>query len=160
MSNTFINGSLEYIVDLFNGVNNTTFNNISVISVCFIGGGNRRTRRKPTTCTKSLTNFYHIMLYTSPWSRFELTTSVVIGTDYICSCKSNYHTITATLEYSFSVNLWTIKLRPYRSLDIICAYFNLHVTMIIRNSCGNTIVNGMNHHFDMQSQLVLKKIIY
>ena len=27
--------------------------------------------------------FYHIMLYTSPWSRFELTTSVVIGTDCI-----------------------------------------------------------------------------
>jgi hypothetical protein len=39
---------------------------------------------------------YHIMLYTSPWSRFELTTSVVIGTDCIGSCKSNYHTITAT----------------------------------------------------------------
>ena len=31
----------------------------------------------------------HIMLYTSPWSRFELTTSVVIGTDCIGSCKSN-----------------------------------------------------------------------
>ena len=28
--------------------------------------------------------------------RFELTTSVVIGTDCIGSCKSNYHTITAT----------------------------------------------------------------
>jgi hypothetical protein len=26
---------------------------------------------------------YHIMLYTSPWSRFKLTTSVVIGTDCI-----------------------------------------------------------------------------
>ena len=36
------------------------------------------------------------MLYTSPRSRFELTTSVVIGTDYIGSCKSNYHTITVT----------------------------------------------------------------
>jgi len=36
------------------------------------------------------------MLYTSPWSRFELTTSVVIGTDCIGSCKYNYHTITAT----------------------------------------------------------------
>jgi hypothetical protein len=31
-----------------------------------------------------------------PWRRFELTTSVVIGTDCIGSCKSNYHTITAT----------------------------------------------------------------
>ena len=45
---------------------------------------------------------YLIMLYTSPLEGFELTTSVVIGTDCIGSCKSNYHTITATtalLEY-------------------------------------------------------------
>ena len=28
---------------------------------------------------------------------FELTTLVVIGTDYIGSCKSNYHTITTTM---------------------------------------------------------------
>ena len=40
---------------------------------------------------------YHIMLYTSPWSRFELTTSVVIGTDCIGIYKSNYHTITTTM---------------------------------------------------------------
>ena len=39
---------------------------------------------------------YHMMLYTSPWSRFKLTISVVIGTDCIGSCKSNYHTIVAT----------------------------------------------------------------
>ena len=39
---------------------------------------------------------YHIMLYISPWSRFELTTLVVIGTDCIDSCKSNYHAITDT----------------------------------------------------------------
>ena len=34
--------------------------------------------------------------YTSPWAGFELTTSVVIGIDCICSCKSNYHTIIIT----------------------------------------------------------------
>jgi len=39
---------------------------------------------------------YH-MFDTSPWSRFELTTSVVIGSYCIDSCKSNYHTITATM---------------------------------------------------------------
>jgi hypothetical protein len=33
---------------------------------------------------------YHIMFYTSPWLRFELTISVVIGTDCIGSCKSYY----------------------------------------------------------------------
>jgi hypothetical protein len=39
---------------------------------------------------------YHIMLYSSPWLRFELTTLVVIDTDCIGRCISNYHMITAT----------------------------------------------------------------
>ena len=34
---------------------------------------------------------YHIMLYTSPWSRFELTTSVVIGTTTIRSRPRRSH---------------------------------------------------------------------
>jgi hypothetical protein len=57
---------------------NATFNNISVIS------------------WQVTDKLYHIMLYTSPWSRFELTTSVVIDTECIGS-KSNYHTITAMM---------------------------------------------------------------
>ena len=36
----------------------STFSYIMVVS--FIGGGNKR---KPPTCHKSLTNFYHVMLY-------------------------------------------------------------------------------------------------
>jgi len=28
-----------------------------IVAVSFIGGGNRKTRRKPPTCRKSLTNF-------------------------------------------------------------------------------------------------------
>jgi hypothetical protein len=31
-----------------------------ILAVSFIGGGNRSTRRKPTTCRKSLTNFITI----------------------------------------------------------------------------------------------------
>ena len=44
-----------------------------IVAISFIGGGNRRSARG-----------------------FELTTLVVIGTDCIGSCKSNYHTITTT----------------------------------------------------------------
>jgi len=40
-------------------------------------------------------------VYTSPWTEFELTTLVVIGTDCKGSCKSNYHTITTTTAPSF-----------------------------------------------------------
>jgi hypothetical protein len=46
---------------------------------------------KTTDPSQVTDKLYHIMLYTSPWSRFKLTfTSVVIGTDCIGSCKSNY----------------------------------------------------------------------
>jgi hypothetical protein len=52
---------------------------------------------KTTDLSEVTDKLYHIMLDTSPWSRFELITSMVIGTDYIGSCNSNYHTITTTL---------------------------------------------------------------
>jgi hypothetical protein len=51
---------------------------------------------KTTDLSQVTDKLYHIMLYTSTSSRFELTTSVVIGTDCIGSCKSNYNTITTT----------------------------------------------------------------
>ena len=60
-----------------------------------------------------------------PWSRFKLTTSVVIGTDCIGSCKFNYHTITTTMapilqnknyiEYIYCI--WRIS--PYYFLTAI-----------------------------------------
>jgi hypothetical protein len=76
-----------------------TFNNISVIyfvAVSFIGGGNRSTRRKTTVLPLVIDKFYHIMLYRvhPSWVGFELTTLVVIGTVFLNSCISNYHTIT------------------------------------------------------------------
>ena len=70
-----------------------------IVAVSFIGEGNWKIRRKALTCCKSLTK----LLYISPWSRFELTTSVVIGTDCIGSCKSSYHTITAP-DYLHGIN--------------------------------------------------------
>jgi hypothetical protein len=57
---------------------------------------------KTTDLSQVTDKLYHIMLYTSPWYRFELTTSVVIGTDCIGSYKSNYHMITATTAYQLS----------------------------------------------------------
>ena len=52
---------------------------------------------KTTDLWQVTDKLYRIMLYTLPWSRFKLTTSVVIGTDYIGSCKSNHHPITAMM---------------------------------------------------------------
>ena len=77
-------------------------------------------RRKPedlekTTDLSQVTDkLHHIMLHTLPWSRFELTSSVVVGTDCIGSCKSNYHTTTATTSnrniyicYSATCSSWS-----------------------------------------------------
>ncbi len=51
--------AIPVTIDVCLMMRNATFNDISDMSwrSSFIGGGNRRTRRKPPTCRKSLTNF-------------------------------------------------------------------------------------------------------
>ena len=69
--------------------------------VSFIGGGNQSTQAKSTTYRKSLT-LDHTMLYQLhiAWAGFELTTLVVLSTNCIGSCKSNYYTITTAPDSS------------------------------------------------------------
>jgi hypothetical protein len=86
------------------------------IFIDFIGGGIHRIRRKPLTCHKSQTNFitYCCIKYTSTQLGFKLTTLVVIGTDFIGSCKP-WH-----LSWSFKLPLfywWVFWLTLYVSDD-------------------------------------------
>ena len=68
---------------------------------------------KTTDLSQVTDKLYYIMLYTSPWSRFELTTSVLVGTDSIGNCKSNYHTINAKTAHRLLFEIFKIKDRLY-----------------------------------------------
>ena len=72
---------------------------------------------KTTDLPQVTGKLYHIMLYTSTWAGFERTTLVVIGTDCIGSCKSNYHAITTTrVPYC----LFTIYIYVFQLLNVWC----------------------------------------
>ena len=114
---------------------NTTFNTISVISwqsVLLV--------EESTALPQVTDKLYHIILYTSSWSRFELTTSVVIGTDGIGSCKSNYHTITVTtapicqLYYFSSDVVYVISTEQviFFVVSLLC-YICIHLILCEKN---------------------------
>ena len=63
-------------------------------------------------------------------TEFELTTLVVIGTDYTDSCKSNYHTITTTMA--------PIAIEWTSCWYLICIY----VTFVSFGAIGNQIWDG------------------
>ena len=82
---------------------------------------------KTTDLSQVTDKLYHIMLYTSPWSRIEFTTSVVIGTDCMGSFKSNYHTITATT----APTIYWEKVHVTQSLVETCTSFWTHLWHVI-----------------------------
>ena len=77
-----------FLCGLWVMVFNTTFNNISVISwqsaLLVEETGVPKENYRPVTSHWQ----------TLAWAGFNLTTLVVIGTDFIVTCKSNYHTVT------------------------------------------------------------------
>jgi hypothetical protein len=74
------------------------------------------------------------MLYTSPWSRFELTTSIVICTDCISSCKYNYHAFTSTTAPIMSHSRGSFKYKPTNTRlrhDIRLYWCNQYISLLM-----------------------------
>ena len=89
------NRLLHIVLGVMVMVFNATFNNISVISwlsILLV----EETVVPGVNYQPALTNFISYCCIEFSWAWFELITLVVIGTDCIGSCKSNYHTIMST----------------------------------------------------------------
>ena len=89
---------------------NATFNNISVISwqsVLLVGKPENPEKTTDLSWATDKFLLYH-MLYRVhlTWAGFELTTLVVIGTDWISNYKSNYHTIRTMTAPIILESIW------------------------------------------------------
>ena len=101
-----------------------------------------RKPKKTTDLSQFTDKLDHIMLYCSSWAGVEPTTSVVIGTDCIGSCKSNYHTITATtapdhlmqLYVMLTVDLYLIQIYLWSSMFDSLENNVVRVTCLIYSS--------------------------
>ena len=116
------------------------------MAVSFIGGGNRSTRRKPPTCRKPLTNCitWCCIEYTWPRAEFELITLVVICTDCIDSCKSNYRTATHS-QRGNNPN----KITASRCLRYIDFYIAIDLDCIKLSFCFFILAVFLPHHFEL-----------
>jgi hypothetical protein len=119
------------------------------------------------------------------WAGFELTTLVVIGTDGIDSCKSNYHTITTMtvpqsvygicfMIYRITGNFCDVKFLRFRSKKKtfnFCGFFFLQIVNLSiekkivcitgSNKWSDVTINNwctLQWSLEVKSYLVLQKV--
>ena len=133
---------------------NATFNNISDISwqsVLLVGetglpGENHR------PVVSHWQTLYHIMFYRVHLTRagFELTTLVVIGTDCICSYKSNYHTFviatTAPVQIYYRILIKSININILSNFLSLFIVRPKEIMTSIFICCSSTIFSNVESY--------------
>ena len=138
---------------IFNNISAISWRSVLLVEKIGIPGENHR-----PAASHWQTLSHKVVEYTSPWARFELTTSVAIGTDCICRCKSNYYTITTTTAPSFLFNVQDRsnlvkrnKMGEKLNEDLIGNSFSFWVTCHRR-------YNGYRTHFECGRSLVRAQV--
>ena len=88
--------------------------------------------------------------------RFELTTSVVIGTDCIGSCKSNYHMITTTmapirLDY-IHVELYYIKRFTTEYISTSCNFNTCRFVLVENHAIINSYKTCIKYYITVDEE--------
>ena len=101
---------------------------------------------KTTNLSQVTDKLYRIMLFTSPRSRFELTTSVVIGTDCIGSCNCWVYVKQQSLTHSYWCSLerakTTLTLFSVRKLRL-----KIYECLILLVTLRSTFIISVNNFF-------------
>ena len=80
---------------IFNSISVTSWRSVLFVEETRVPGENHQ------PAASHWQTLSHYVVSSTPWEGLELTTLVVIGTDCIGSCKSNYRTITTTTAPQF-----------------------------------------------------------